>query len=149
MVRSSASREADHRHRRSPLSIGDVVIDLRGCAFRVESLADCPSGDASRFAVTLCQIRIDTEINRQKAGLTRRQRQIAVLLANRATNAEIAAALGISAHTARHHSQRVLEKLGVGSRHLVRSRLVTLNSDATSPGNSRSDTDGRTARARK
>jgi len=55
--------------------------------------------------------------------LTRRQLEIARLLASRATNAEIASSLGISVHTARHHSQRVLEKLGITSRAEVRRRF--------------------------
>jgi DNA-binding CsgD family transcriptional regulator len=37
---------------------------------------------------------------------------------------EIAAALGISAHTARRHSERVLAKLGVHSRREVARLLV-------------------------
>ncbi len=50
------------------------------------------------------------------AALTPREAEVARLLARRATNAEVAAALGVSPHTARHHAQRVLEKLGLRSR---------------------------------
>lgn len=46
-------------------------------------------------------------------GLTPRQAEVAVLLAARRTNREIAAALSISVHTARHHVEAVLERLGV------------------------------------
>ncbi|GLC25665.1 helix-turn-helix transcriptional regulator [Roseisolibacter agri] len=50
------------------------------------------------------------------AALTPREAEVARLLARRATNTEVAAALGVSPHTARHHAQRVLEKLGLRSR---------------------------------
>ncbi len=49
-------------------------------------------------------------------GLTPREAQVARLLARRARDPEIAAALGISVHTARHHSEKVLRKLGVRRR---------------------------------
>ena len=56
-------------------------------------------------------------------GLTPQQARVAQLLAQRLTNREIAQSLAISEHTARRHTECVLEKLGVGSRLLVRSRL--------------------------
>jgi DNA-binding CsgD family transcriptional regulator len=148
MMRVSTPSEGDRRSQRSPLRVGDVVIDFRGCAFKVVSVSDRPSeADDFSLTVALRQIRIDTELKREKSGLTRRQRQIALLLANRATNAEIAASLGISTHTARHHSQRVLEKLGVPSRHLVRSRLVTSGSHEVTPERTLSDKTRRTGRS--
>jgi DNA-binding NarL/FixJ family response regulator len=49
-------------------------------------------------------------------GLTPREIQVAVLLAQGRSNAAIAEALRISPHTTRHHTQRVLAKLGVHSR---------------------------------
>ena len=49
-------------------------------------------------------------------GLTRREVQVAELLAQGRSNQAIARHLGISAHTARHHTQRVLSKLEVHSR---------------------------------
>lgn len=48
--------------------------------------------------------------------LTPREADVALLLARRATNREIAAALGLSAHTVRHHVEHVFLKLGVTSR---------------------------------
>ena len=55
--------------------------------------------------------------------LTARERQVAALLAARRTNAEVAAALGVSVHTVRRHVERVLRKLGARSRLEVRARL--------------------------
>ncbi|HEU4697543.1 MAG TPA: LuxR C-terminal-related transcriptional regulator [Gemmatimonadales bacterium] len=57
-------------------------------------------------------------------GLTRREAEVARLLARRMSDAELAAALGISWHTARRHSERVLQKLGVDSRTKVGAALL-------------------------
>jgi DNA-binding CsgD family transcriptional regulator len=51
-----------------------------------------------------------------KFGLTARETEVARLLAQGKSNVSIAKALGISTHTARHHTQRVLGKLKVHSR---------------------------------
>jgi len=56
-------------------------------------------------------------------GLTRMEARVAGLLARGLTNAEIAASQFISAHTARHHTESVLLKLGVHSRREV-ARLL-------------------------
>lgn len=53
---------------------------------------------------------------RRRFGLTPRQAEVAALLAERRSNREIAEALHISSHTARHHTQAVLEALGVDDR---------------------------------
>ena len=55
--------------------------------------------------------------------LTAREAEVAVLLTAGRGNAAIAAALRISPHTARHHTQRVLAKLGVHSRAEAGARL--------------------------
>lgn len=57
--------------------------------------------------------------------LTPRERAVASLLAARRTNAEIAAVLGLSRHTARHHTEHVLAKLGVRSRRDVARHVPT------------------------
>ena len=49
-------------------------------------------------------------------GLTRREEQVAILLAHGRSNQAIARELQISVHTARHHTQRILSKLKVHSR---------------------------------
>lgn len=48
--------------------------------------------------------------------LTARECQVALLLAEGRSNSDIAAALGISPHTARHHTENVMAKLGARSR---------------------------------
>lgn len=49
-------------------------------------------------------------------GLTRREEEVATLLAQGRSNQAIAHELEISVHTARHHTQRILSKLEVHSR---------------------------------
>jgi DNA-binding CsgD family transcriptional regulator len=51
-----------------------------------------------------------------RARLSGRQAQVADLLARGLTNTDIAAALRISPHTARHHTEHVFEKLGLRTR---------------------------------
>ena len=55
-------------------------------------------------------------------GLTRREAQIARLLARRATNREIAEQLDVSAHTVRHHVENIFAKLGIHSRRSITSQ---------------------------
>ena len=57
------------------------------------------------------------------AGLTTREALVARLLSERQSNLEIATILGISPHTARHHTEQVLVKLGLHSRSGVWARL--------------------------
>jgi DNA-binding CsgD family transcriptional regulator len=57
--------------------------------------------------------------------LTHREIEVCSLLIARRTNREIADVMGISEHTARHHTENVLRKLGVRSRIDV-SRLVAV-----------------------
>jgi DNA-binding NarL/FixJ family response regulator len=49
-------------------------------------------------------------------GLTAREEEVALLLSRGVSNQAIARELGISEHTARHHTQRILAKLEVHSR---------------------------------
>ena len=56
-------------------------------------------------------------------GLTRQESRVAVMLADQLSNREVAERLGVSVHTARHHTERVLAKLHVHSRHDVRKAI--------------------------
>jgi DNA-binding NarL/FixJ family response regulator len=56
-------------------------------------------------------------------GMTPREIEVAMLLTEGCSNRTIAHRLGISPHTARHHTQRVLVKLGVHSRAEAGARL--------------------------
>jgi DNA-binding CsgD family transcriptional regulator len=59
----------------------------------------------------------------QEYGMTPREVEVAQLLAEGLSNAALACRLGVSPHTARHHTQRVLGKLGVHSRAEAGARL--------------------------
>jgi DNA-binding CsgD family transcriptional regulator len=59
----------------------------------------------------------------EQFNLTDRELEVARLLAEGRRNTAIAAELGISPHTARHHTQHVLAKLGVHSRAEAAARL--------------------------
>ena len=65
---------------------------------------------------------------RARFGLTLRELQVASLLMHRLTNAEIARMLGISPHTARHHTESVLAKFGVRSRQALRRAITDVPS---------------------
>lgn len=56
-------------------------------------------------------------------GLTSREAEVAVLLAERRTHKEIAKDLGIRPNTARRHSQKVLRKLGIHSKKDVKEAI--------------------------
>jgi DNA-binding CsgD family transcriptional regulator len=55
-------------------------------------------------------------------GLTRREAQVARLLARRATNREIGERLGARPHTVRHHVENISAKLGIHSRRAIVAR---------------------------
>jgi DNA-binding CsgD family transcriptional regulator/tetratricopeptide (TPR) repeat protein len=55
--------------------------------------------------------------------LTRREREVAALVAHALTNAQIAKGLFISEHTVHHHVTNILKKLNLSSRQQVASRL--------------------------
>lgn len=61
---------------------------------------------------------------RRRFELTERESEVARLMADRFSNFEIARRLGISVHTVRRHSERVLGKLEIHSRNDVRAALT-------------------------
>jgi DNA-binding CsgD family transcriptional regulator len=66
---------------------------------------------------------VAAEPNLARFGLTRREAQIARLLARRATNREIAERLDLSPHTVRHHIENLFAKLGVHSRRAIAAQF--------------------------
>ena len=93
---------------------------------------------------SLMQVRIN-ELGLHR-GLTRREAQVALLMAERYSHTEIAEQLGIRPNTARRHSERVLNKLGIHRRQDVAealgkvpvSVLARHGSDITETGQGRS-----------
>ena len=62
---------------------------------------------------------VGAELTLGRLGLTRREADIARLLARRATNREIADQLDLSPHTVRHHAENIFAKLGIHSRRSI------------------------------
>lgn len=73
---------------------------------------------------------LPADVLRQRYALTAREVQVLELLRTRHSNAEIADRLGISLHTARHHTEHVLLKLGLTSRRHVVDRFTRLVDEA-------------------
>jgi DNA-binding CsgD family transcriptional regulator len=61
---------------------------------------------------------------RRRFRLTRREAEVALLLADRLSNQELGRRLGVTVHTARRHTEQVLLKLGLSSRMHVRRVLA-------------------------
>lgn len=72
----------------------------------------------------------DSEL-RLRYGFTAAEVRVARLIGEGKSNKHLAAALGVSEHTTRHHTERILRKLGVHSRSEVACRLLSLG---TGPG---------------
>jgi DNA-binding CsgD family transcriptional regulator len=64
----------------------------------------------------------DAEV-RERFGLTGQEVRVARQIADGAHNDELARRLGISPHTARRHTEHVLDKLGIASRAQVAERI--------------------------
>ena len=59
------------------------------------------------------------------SALTSRERQVAELIAHGLASKEVGAALGLSTHTVRRHTERVFQKLGVQNRCAVTALLLS------------------------
>jgi DNA-binding CsgD family transcriptional regulator len=89
-------------------------------------------------------LRVASSIDaRLPATLTRRQHQVARMLAAGATNAEVARALNISADTAKSHTRAVLAKVGAASRRELLVKLNRHRADAEPAPGHRDETAGR------
>jgi len=87
------------------------MTEMRALRERLTQGTDRPGGNGAPGAKLSRAVHFQLE-----HGLTTREMQVAMLLAEGRSNDEVAAALQVSPHTARHHTQHVLGKLGVHSR---------------------------------
>lgn len=90
-------------------------------------MAEGTFGPGSRVLVTVAPPRSPlppAEALQTRFGLTSREAEVALLLAQGLANDALAERLYISPHTARRHTERVLEKLEVHSRAAVLARLL-------------------------
>jgi DNA-binding CsgD family transcriptional regulator len=67
---------------------------------------------------------VDTLV--EQHGLTRREAEVTLLLAQGLSNVEIATRLGVSPHTVRHHAEWVFTKMGIHSRKALGLALMAL-----------------------
>jgi DNA-binding CsgD family transcriptional regulator len=96
-------------------------ITIRGRSLGVDAAvlpADFlwPAGSRLIRVMPLSARRLDPSRVEAEFGLTRRQAQVAVLLAQGLKNREIAGSLGIREHTCRRHTEQVLARLGAPTR---------------------------------
>jgi len=112
-----------------------LLFDQNGLQYRVLHCEPSPDASRARFILSVELAGADVRERSIAFGLTPREARIAELLAQRATNTEIADELGISCHTVRHHTERVLTKLGVRSRVDVREKLLSQSRRSTPPQN--------------
>lgn len=105
-------------------SAASDIIRIGDSRFRIIAEAHKTGG----WIVVLMQepdeVLICDEVLRNCFGLTRREVQVARLLADRLSNREIAELLDITVYTAGRHTERVLRKLEVPSRRDVRRKLM-------------------------
>ena len=99
-----------------PVEMGERTYYLNACLYQVPQMKEpCLVVGVRPEA----RVPPKPEDIRAAFDLTRRQSEVAALLAQRYTNAEIAEAFCISPHTVRRHTEAVLSKLGVDDRRLV------------------------------
>jgi DNA-binding CsgD family transcriptional regulator len=123
ITNSAASPDA---HVSSPAArtvrIGSSTYRLHG------TLAPLDLPDGPACIVTVERLRAvlpDASVLQSRFGLTRKQVIVAEFLAQGRSNSQIAKALFISPHTARHHTEHVLFKLGLDSRAKVAACLTS------------------------
>ena len=114
-------------------------VDLHGARYRLTvglaTAGNLSAGDAVVMTVERGTARTAPAIERSVGSarsLTMRETQVAELLAQGRRNAEIARALSMSEATARHHTERVMAKLGVHSRAAVAFTLARMRGEPIS-----------------
>lgn len=99
-------------------------VDAGGSCYRVTAV-EIPRDDGPGMVLVV----VDRAGERPgealaRSRLTPRECAVAMLIARGRSNGEISDTLGISAHTARHHTESVMRKLGVRSRTQVAARVL-------------------------
>lgn len=119
-IRDAHVRHRDFSERMARIStlhrFGSEEYAVAGC---ILELGAC-DGTSILVTVTSSGLRkLDNEDAmrvREDFGLTQREFEVALMLRSRHTNHEIAQRLGVSEHTARHHTENVMRKLRVRTR---------------------------------
>lgn len=104
------------------IPVGSTHVRIKGSYLGLDLF-----GTGGSMLVTLESQQADplsTEALRSRFQLTRQEARIAQLLVEGRLNGEIARALSISPHTARHHTEKIMRKLNVRSRAEVAGRIL-------------------------
>ena len=116
---------------RDRISVGGMTYVVSGCVLGYFHDAREPAVMITVKCV--CgQPKASTADLREKFNLSRREQDVARLVALRLTTVEIAKRLGISSHTVRHHTEHVMRKLGVHDRRDVVQAFGTESGGAVS-----------------
>lgn len=100
------------------------VFEMRGHRARLRGDGHDPAGDGRLSLHARAPGPVPQTVSLHiDHGMTPREIEVAMLLTEGCSNRTIAKRLGISPHTTRHHTQRVLAKLGVHSRAEAGARL--------------------------
>ena len=104
---------------------GGSVVTVPGRAGWVTLHGSKPDPTADRIAIVIeaASGPRSATLRLEAHGATPREREVATLLARGLTNAEIADALFLSAHTVQDHTKSLFEKLGVGTRQELVARV--------------------------
>ena len=98
-------------------SSNQVLVDqIRGSIEELRQLRNRLQEKHADLSLRPGDGKVSHRLLKERFALTRREIEVAQLLAKGRSNQAIARELKISAHTARHHTQRILSKLEVHSR---------------------------------
>jgi non-specific serine/threonine protein kinase len=95
-----------------------------GRAMTPEEAVEYALSEGEQAPTRTVQVPKEPSTGRQPDVLTRREEEVAVLVAWGLTNRQIAKELSISEHTAENHVRKILKKLGLGSRVQVAARAA-------------------------
>ena len=101
------------------------VLD-RQYQVRITSAAEVIAGGSGGLVLSVSSPRVvlpSCDVLRTRFGLTRRESEIALLLARGESTKRIALRLGIKVNTARRHVQNVLSKVGVSARAAITTAI--------------------------
>lgn len=118
LARDVAARTAD-----DPLPAATRQLRTAIGTYALVALPAGPFLAPAQVTVVLQRVSATDDELRQRFGLTTREVQVARMLAQGKRNADLARELAISPSTARRHTERVMQKLGVESRAQVAARL--------------------------
>ena len=99
--------------------VADVVRAVRLVWHNVPAF----SSTVVAVMVRLLRQQTDKDATQSAESLSKREQEVAALVAGGLDNAEVAARLGISIKTVKTHVSHILHKLGLSSRHQLRDRL--------------------------